>query len=237
MTTTESTRTTVRRDVATATVVGILVVAAWLAVVVGVVTGVRGVLDGAAAVPVAMGPSAPAWSEVVVPCVEGDGCEPSTSADVWPSGEPLPAQPTGPLVLNMLDADPLTAALAGVPGWLGLVAGGAVALLLLPVLRATAAGRPFTAGGAGRLTVAASVVAGAWLFAVVLPALAAPRVVALGEQSTLSNGVRTWDLPSGWLVPDVHVTWWPLLVALLLGALAAAAARGARLAADTDGLV
>ncbi|MBO9553476.1 hypothetical protein [Cellulomonas sp.] len=237
MTTTGSTGTTVRRDVATATVVGIVVVAAWLAVVVGVVAGVRGVLDGAAAVPVAMGPSAPAWSEVVVPCVEGDGCEPSVSADVWPSGEPLPAQPSGPLRLWVLDADPLTAALAGVPDWLGLVTGGVVTLLLLPVLRATAAGRPFAAGGARRLTVAAAVVAGAWLLALALPALAGPRVVALSEQAPLSDGVRTWDLPSGWLVPDVHVTWWPLLVTLLLGALAAAAARGARLAANTEGLV
>jgi len=237
MTALSSTGTTVRRDVATATVVGILVVAAWLAVVAGVVAGVRGVVDGTAGVTVAMGPSAPAWSVTVVPCVEGDGCEPSTTADVWPSGEPLPAQPTGPLVLWVYHADPLTAVLAGVPGWLGFVAGGAVTLLLLPVLRATAAGRPFAPGGARRLAGSAAVTTGAWLLVVALPAVAAPRVIALREQSPLGDGVQQWGLPSGWLVPDVHVTWWPLLVALLLGVLAAAVRRGARLAADTDGLV
>lgn len=237
MTTLESRTGTGPRDVATATVVGILVVAAWLAVVVGVVAGVRGVVDGTAGVPVTMGPAAPAWSEVVVPCVEGDGCEPSTTADVWPAGEPLPAQPTGPLMLWVYGVDPLTAALAGVPGWVGLVAGGAVTLLLLPVLRGIAAGDPFARSGARRLAAAAAVVAGAWALAVAGPTAAAPRLIALREQSPLTDGVHQWHLPSGWLVPDVHLPWWPLLVALLLAALAAAAARGARLAADTEGLV
>jgi hypothetical protein len=45
-------------------------------------------------------------------------------------------------------------------------------------------------------------------------------------------------MPTGWLTPALHIEWWPLFIAVLfLGTLAATTCRGARLAADTEGLV
>jgi hypothetical protein len=121
---------------------------------------------------------------------------------------------------------PASARMLGAAGiWGGLLAAGAVLLVLVPVVRSTATGRPFAPGNARRLGVAAATVALGAVLASVGPYLAAQQVVPL------------LDVPDGWIVPALDLVWWPLPVALLLAALALAVRSGTRLAADTEGLV
>jgi hypothetical protein len=141
---------------------------------------------------------------------------------------------TGGLVADVGALDPLSSVLGTAPAWGGLIAGGVVALVLLPVLRTTAAGRPFAQGNARRLASAAAVVTAGWLLATAGPRLAAPRVI---ESIAGARSYAGFDVPTGWIAPALDVTWWPLLIAVLLATLAAASRSGARLAADTEGLV
>ncbi len=69
------------------------------------------------------------------------------------------------------------------------------------------------------------------------PALAAPTIIGLLEAAPRYNGVVSFQLPAGWLVPDPRITWWPLLLALLLLVLAGATREGTRITAETEGLV
>jgi hypothetical protein len=233
-----------RRRIGPAVAVGVATVGAWMAIVYGLATAVMG--WSAVQVPVGLGPDAPASSTQVVPCFAGwpadgsAGCGPAAAADEWPGGEPLPVRHVDGPVAEVTDAGTLTALLATVPGWGGLVAAGAVVLVLVPVLRSTAAGDPFARGNARRLAVAAAVVVGAWVVVTVGPYVAAHDVVALVEAAprlTETGPLREFPMPTGWLVPELRVTWWPLLPALLLAALAGATRTGTRVAADTAGLV
>lgn len=246
--TTHEQQGTTRRTVGSAVAVGVAVVAGWLAVAGGVVMAVLAALGQVGAVvPVTLTQDAPATSTMVVPCVQGWpadgswGCEPAVTPAVWPGGEPLPARPAGGLVVADVDElPPVTGLLADAPRWGGLLAAGVVVLLLVPVLRSTAGGRPFDRGNGRRLALAAGVVVVAWAVAAAGPALAAPTVVELVETTvryTSSGPMGTFRMPTGWLAPDPRVTWWPLLPALLLAGLAAATHAGARLQADTEGLV
>jgi hypothetical protein len=182
-------------------------------------------------VPVRLTYEAPAWSDVIMPCIEGwsmfegMGCGPEATPDEWPGGIPLPIHHVGRFYADVEDLDPMTAVLAGAPYWGGLVTGGLVGLVLIPALRRTASGRPFARGNARRLATAAALVALGWVVATAGPALAAPRVIEI------------LNTPTGWLAPDPRFTWWPLLIAGLFGTLAAATHQGARVAADTEGLV
>jgi hypothetical protein len=236
-----------RQTIKSAAAVGVMTVMAWLVLGTGLFAAafaVMGQLD--TAVPVALSPEAPASSTRVVPCVEGwptDGlssCEPAAPADVWPGGEPLPLRPAGGMVASINEVAPVPALLGTAPKWIGLIAGGAVVLVLIPVLRSTAAGRLFQSGNARRLAIAAGVIVLAWIAATAGPALAAPTILGLIEAAprvTEFGEARTFDMPSGWLVFDLGVTWWPLLPALLLAGLAGASRAGTRIITDTEGLV
>lgn len=230
------------RTVGSALLVGVLLVGAWLAVAGGVLTAVMAVAERGTAAEAPVRLTAPVgYTEALLPCVagwstDGSSCEPSVSADVWPGGTPLPVRRSG-VLLAASTGDPVTALLATSAAWGGLVAGGVVGLLLVPVLRGTASGRPFAPGTARRLALAAGTVGGAWLVATVGERVAAGRVVAALEGSTLWSPTGTFTVPDGWFAPALHITWWPLLLAVLLAALAAATHRGARLASDTEGLV
>ncbi|MBO1751307.1 hypothetical protein J4G33_05770 [Actinotalea sp. BY-33] len=229
--------------IGSAMAVGTLVVVACLLIGAGIVAALM-VARGGAPVPVEV--MAPARQEVVLPCVEGwsidgiSGCAPAVSAEDWPGGEPLPVHRSGPLTIYGDHQSPAIGLMAGAGPWATLLASGLVILLLVPVLRSTAEARPFAPGNARRLAVASAATATAWAMATALPALAAPRAVAsfLAAWTTPPTATgETAPVPAGWIVPDPQVAWWPLLVALLLGALAAAVARGTRLADDAEGLV
>jgi len=231
-----------RRDVGSAVVVGVMTVLGWLTLGAGLAFGayaVIGQLD--TAVPVKLGFEAPAYMDVVLPCVEGwsldgSGCEPAATAEQWPGGEALPVRHTGGLVAGINDTG-LPALLATAPLWSGLITTGAVVLLLIPVLRNMAAGQLFRRGNARRLATAAGVVALGWIIASAGPALAAPTIIGQIEAAPRYNGIVSFEMPEGWLVFDPRITWWPLLPALLLIALAGATRKGTRITADIEGLV
>ena len=236
-----------RQSVTSAAVVGVMTVVAWLAIGGGLVLASFAVTGQAdTAVPVQLSAAAPARSTKVVPCVEGwpaDGsssCAPAASADEWPGGEPLPVQYRGGMVAGIDGVPPLPALQSTTPVWSGLDAAGVVVLLLVPVLRSTASGRLFRRGNARRLAVAAGVIVLAWVLATAGPALASPTVIGLIEAAPRYSELGPldrYDVPAGWLEPDLRIVWWPLLPALLLAALAGATRNGTRLAADTEGLV
>ena len=240
MTTTPDPRHT-KRQLGSALLVGATTVAAYLAVAAGVFFGFLAVSGGLDPdVPVRLTAEAPAWQDATLPCVEGwslDGlpsCGPAASPEQWRGGESLPVRHAGGLLADVHDLDPLSSLLGASPYWGGLIAGGVVALVLLPALRTTASGRPFAHGTARRLASAAAVVIGGWLVATAAPRLAAPRAI---ESIADARSYTGFDVPTGWIAPALVVTWWPLLIAALLVALAAATRSGARLAADTEGLV
>lgn len=104
---------------------------------------------------------------------------------------------------------------------------GACALLLLPVLRATADGAPFRSGGARRLALAAGAVWGYGAVAPLLPAWAAATVVA---RTGVADGGATWELAVDW-------SFAPFVVGTALLVVAEAFRRGERLAHDVEGLV
>ena len=232
-----------RRDVGSAVVVAVMTVVGWLTLGAGLVFGafaVTGQLE--TAVPVKLSPEAPARMDVVLPCVEGwsldgSGCEPAATPDQWPGGEPLPVRHTGGWVAGINDVGPLPALLSTAPLWAGLLTTGAVVLLLIPVLRNMAAGQLFRQGNARRLGTAAGVVVLGWVIATIGPVLAAPTIIGLIEAAPRYNGIVSFDMPTGWLVADPRITWWPLLPALLLIALAGATRKGTRITADIEGLV
>lgn len=231
------------RSVGSAVTVGVMTVVGWLAVAAGGVLAVLAVTgDLSVEVPVQVGHAAPAYMEVVLPCVEGwslDGgsCAPAASADEWPGGAALPVQHASGLVATTHDVDPLPAVLSTVAMWGGVLAAGVSLLVLLPVFRSTAAGRPFESGNGLRLAVAATVVAGAWTLSIAGPALGARAIIGSIETSTIYSESGPFDMPADWLVFDLRMTWWPAIIVLLLVALAVTTHRGTRLAADTEGLV
>jgi hypothetical protein len=100
------------------------------------------------------------------------------------------------------------------------------AILLEPVLRSTALGRPFAAGNARRLLGVAGVVAVVGTVAPLLPAAAGALVLA-----------RTGLGDSGHLVAAGGLSPFPLLVAAVLAVIAEAFRRGEQLARDSEGLV
>lgn len=239
MTTAPQSRHT-KRDLGSALLVGVTTVAAWLAVAGGVFVGFLAVSDGLATpVPVRLTAEAPASMDLTLPCVEGwsldgESCEPAATAEQWRGGVSLPVRHAGGLVAEVYDLDPVTALLSTAPTWGGLIAAGVVGLVLLPALRTTASGRPFAPGNARRLASAAAVVALGWLLATTGPLLAAPSVI---ESIAGARGYAGFDVPTGWIAPALDIAWWPILIAVLLATLAAATRSGARLAADTEGLV
>lgn len=236
-----------RRRAGSAVAVGVMTVAAWLAIAAGLFAASLAVAGQLSTeVPVRLGAAAPAYATTVVPCVEGwpaDGsssCAPAATADEWPGGEPLPVRHAGGMVAGIGELAPLPALLSTAPQWAGLLAAGAVVLVLVPVLRSTAAGQLFLRGNARRLAVAAAVIVAAWAVATAGPALAAPTIIGLIESTpryTELGPLDQFDMPAGWLVLDLRVAWWPLLPALLLAALAGATRAGTRVTADTEGLV
>lgn len=231
------------RTLGVATFVGLATVLAWLLIGAGAFVVVQ-VASGTivAEVPVRVGPGTPAYESVVLPCVEGwsrdagSSCAPAATAEQWPGGAALPVDHDGGMVATGYDASWTTALLANAGIWAWLVAGGVVVLVLVPVLRSTAAGRPFAPHNGRRLAVAAGVTAAACLLSTAGPYLAAPEVIALLEAARVTPDSAI-TLPDGWLVPRLRVTWWPVLVAALLMALAAATRTGTRLADDAEGLV
>ena len=221
-----------------AVVVGMAIVGAWLAIGAGLV--VAG--TGGAQVPVRLSEAAPAVMDVLLPCVkgwslDGEGCEPAAPAAQWQGGTPLPVRHSDGLVTATGGAGPVASVLALAPRWVGLVGGGLVVLLLLPVVRSTASGRLFEQAIAGRLAMAAGTVLTAWILAIVGPAMAASSFIGLMEQTPVYGGPDGFPMPHGWLTYAPDITWWPLLIVGLLGILATATRSGARLATDTAGLV
>lgn len=223
--------------VAVATVLG------WVLILGGVVSaGLAATGALAHPVPVSLAAGAPAVTELVLPCVDGeivpgDGCGPSAASSEWPAALPLPVHRAGVLSAESTGLSPVLSVLAAAPVWAGRAVAGVVVLLLVPVLRSTATGRPAHHGTARPLGLAAAVVAVGWAVSTVAPRLVAPAVL---ERLVAVGGIgepESHGIPDGWLEPALHVVWWPVLVVVLLGALAAASARGERLAADSAGLV
>lgn len=171
----------------------------------------------------------------VRPCAEQDAtldvgqCPPPEG---WPADVNMISMPFDGLTLGAFQAPWQTRILAWAPIWLGLLTGGTAVLLLVPVIRDTAQGRPFADGSASRLAAAAGVVAVGWGAATLAWFYAAHRVVDRLEGLGLPRG-----LGEGWVAADLRTVWWPLIVLVMLGALAEASRRGAILAAETEGLV
>lgn len=234
---------TTRQDAASALLVGVATVIAYLALALGLFVAFQAVSGGLTAeVPVRLTADAPAYSDVVLPCVDGwtldgDSCEPAATPEQWRGGVALPVTHTGDLLTSTWNPGALTALMATAPAWGGPIAGGLVGLVLIPTLRDTASGRPFLRGHARRLATAAGLVVLGWLLLTAGPFLAGPAVIEAIESPSSASASSGLALPHGWLAPDLRVTWWPLLIAGLLGALAAATHQGARLAVDTEGLV
>lgn len=229
-----------------AVLVGALLVAACGAIAGGLFSAVmaamgRGTVPEA---PVRLGAPVGFYGDLTIPCVEGwslDGstCEPAASPDEWPGGQTLPVRHAGGLVAGggIVELDPVTALLGTATAWGGFVTGGTVGLLLLPVLRSTASGRPFAVRNDRRLAIAAAVVAVGWVVATVGDFVAASRIVHLLESPPVQTGMGPFAVPEGWLVPHLEVPLWPLAIIVLLAGLAAATRMGARLASETEGLV
>lgn len=243
------TATEAQNPVRSAVPVGLAVVLAYLVMATGIATIGLGLPDAMVRAPVDIKSPAPAWSSVVLPCVEGwslhegGGCGPAASPQEWPGGAPLPVQhadPVGGFVaeVDATRVDTLTTVLSASPVWASLLAGGLALLLLIPVIRSTADGHPFAAGNSRRWAAATAVTAIGWALATIGPYLAARAIIPIMEATPqYTPAAETFTLPAGWLGADLRVAWWPLLVIALLGCLAAATRRGARLAADTEGLV
>ena len=107
------------------------------------------------------------------------------------------------------------------------LAGGALALLMLPVVRSIAAGRPFAPSNTRALAWVAAVAALAGAAATGLPYLAAKRAI-VGEMGHLSAQS---------FAPRVEPTWWPWGLACFAIVLTVAVWQGSRVAAQTEGLV
>ena len=231
------------RSVGAAVAVAAATVLGWALILGGIVSaGLAATGALAHPVPVSLAAGAPAVTELVLPCVDGeivpgDGCGPSAASSEWPAALSLPVHRAGGFSAESTGLSPVLSVLAAAPVWAGLAVAGVVVLLLVPVLRSTATGRPARHGTARPLGVAAAVVAVGWAVSTVAPRLVAPAVlehlVAVGG----GGDTEPHGIPAGWLEPALHVVWWPVLVVALLGALAAASARGERLAADSAGLV
>ncbi len=242
--------TVVRDPTRSAVPVGVAVVLAWLVMAAGVGAIVTSLSNAVVDAPVEIGLPAPARSHVVLPCIEGwsldgaSGCAPAADPEVWPGGAPLPAQQAGGIEglvagVDSSRASTVTTILAASPMWASLLAGGLVLLLLIPVIRSTAEGRPFASGNSRRWAVSTAIVAGGWAVAAIGPYFAARQIIPVLESTPqyVTAAGEAFTLPAGWLVADLRIVWWPLLVIALLAVLAAATHRGARLAADTEGLV
>lgn len=217
-----------------AAVVGMWVVIGILTILGGVgviVTSVIG--DSVVQVPVRVTTSASFGG--VQPCAEQDvaldtgECRPP---DGWREDVNMIAMPFDGLTLDTFDDPWGTRLLARAPSWVGLIAGGIAVLILVPVIRNTAQGRPFAPGNASRLATATGVVGAAWAAGTLAWFLAARLVVARLEQQGLPGG-----LGEGWVTADLRTVWWPLIMLAMLATLAAATRRGAILAAETEGLV
>lgn len=210
------------------TVIGILAILGGLGVLVTSVVG-----TSVAEVPVEV--TSPATSGGVRPCapqaapLDTGECRPP---DGWAQDQYLITMPIEGLALPVADEPSGTRLLARSPVWIGLVAGGLVVLLLVPVIRSTAQGHPFADGNAARLAAATGVVATAWGAATLTWFLAADLAITRLEGLGLPRG-----LGEGWVAPELRTVWWPLLVVAMLGTHAAATRRGAALAAETEGLV
>ena len=230
------------RTVGSAVIVGTMLVVAYLLIASGLFTAGLAVLGSGNSAEAPVRLTAPvAYLDLTLPCVEGwslDGssCEPAASPEQWRGGEPLPVRHGGGFLAGA-DVDPVTHLLATAAWWGGLVAAGVVVLILVPALRSTASGHPFAPGSAARLAWAAVVVVAAWLLATVGDLVAASRIIDVIEATPRWSPTGTFDMPTGWLAPELVISWWPLPVALLLLALAAATRRGTRLTSDTEGLV
>ncbi|WP_456786251.1 hypothetical protein [Cellulomonas sp. P5_C5] len=235
-------REKLRRRLGPAALVGVVLVAAYLAVASGVFAAGMAVLGRGSSAEAPVHLTTPVgYQDMTVPCVEGwsmDGssCELAASPDVWPGGQSLPIRHGGGF-LAAADVDPITTLLATATSWAGLIAGGLVGLILVPALRSTASGHPFAAGNARRLGGAATVVVVAWVVATVGDFVAASRIIAVIEATPRWSPTGSFAMPADWLAPSLVVGWWPLPIVLLLLALAAATRLGTRLTSDTEGLV
>lgn len=223
--------------------VGATVAGAWIAIAVGLaVAGSAAAGQVSAQVPVRFTGAAPAYMDVVLPCVQGwsldgGGCEPAAPAAQWLGGAALPLSHSGGLVAAPNNVSSMASILAFAPTWVALIGAGIVVLLLVPVVRTTASGRLFEQTNARRLAIAAVTVLAAGVLATAGPALAASSIIGLLEQTRIYSGDGSFPMPHGWLTYDLRITWWPLLISVLLGILATATRSGARLVRDTEGLV
>lgn len=116
---------------------------------------------------------------------------------------------------------------ASVDDWLLLPLLGVALLLLVPVVRNLADGRLLTAANARQLVALSGLAVLGWALTTWLPYLAAREAIATGASG----------MSPEWLRPVLAYVWWPLAVAGLLAALAAAVWRGARATRDVEGLV
>ena len=207
-----------QRSTTSAIVVGAVTVAALLGIAQGVSVAARAATDSTWVVSVPVR---------VTSALPDDMPQTGLIVEETPTMERMPTAPGGGLMMWLEHADPLTARLAAAPHWIAWLTAGVVVLLLLPVVRSTSSGRPFSAGNASRLTVAALTIAAGWVLATTLPVLAARRAVD-GE---LGN------VPASWFEPRLELQWWPVAFAGALVVLALAVWHGTKVVADSDGLV
>ena len=225
--------------------VGLVLVASYAAVVGGLFSAAMAGLERGtvAEAPVRVIAPIGLHGSAIVPCVQGspaaDGslCEPAASPEQWPEGEPLPVRQAGGLVAAATGAGPIAALLASAPMWGGLLAAGAVGLLLIPAVRTTTSGAPFARGNARRLAAGAVVIAVSWALVTAADYTAASMIIGALEAAPAPMSAISVEVPEGWLAPALRITWWPLLIGALLALLAAAVKQGTQLRSDTEGLV
>ena len=225
--------------------VGVLFVAACAAIAGGVFSAAIAATGRGTAPAASVRVAAPlgTYGDLTLPCVEGWSlggrtCEPAASPGQWPSGEALPVRHDGGLVTEggAVDIDRVTAVLGTATTWSGLITGGAAGLLLIPVVRSLASGRPFVARNDRRLAFAAVLVGVGWAVATMGDFVAGSRIIHLLETTPVTNGVDTFTVPAGWLAPDLEVAVWPLTIVVMLAVLAAVTRAGTRLASGVAAL-
>lgn len=230
----ETTQSETEKRVSHAVVVGVWAVIGVLAVL-GGLGGIVNSLVGSSVAQVPVRVTTNAEFGGVRPCAEQDATLDSgqcTPPDGWPADVNMISMPFDGLTLYAFEPPWQTRVLAWAPSWVGLLTGGTAVLLLVPVIRNMALGRPFAHGSASGLTMAAGVVAVGWGAATLAWFYAARRVVDRLEGLGLPGG-----LGEGWVAAELRTVWWPLIVLVMLGTLAEATRRGAILAAETEGLV
>lgn len=204
----------------------------WSAILVGVVT-VAALLGIANSISIAVNAARTTNTWVVTVPVRATSALPADMPqtgliiDQTPEMSWMPTSNDGELVMWLEHADPLTSLLANPSRSVAWLTIAVVSLILLPVLRTITAGRPFAPGNARHLGAAGITTAIAWAVVSILPVVAAERAIT----------AELGHVPAAWFEPRFDPQLWPLAFAGFIVVLAVSVRAGARVAAETEGLV